>query len=102
MIGARDDFPGRSGSSLKVRAEVATQGDFSCDQPARRLDDQTLRAIGPARNAHRYRARVGDCLFELLDTRHGVFLLSLRGCRSETRRCQKNPSRNAQAVLSHG
>jgi hypothetical protein len=70
MSGARDDFLSRRSRSLHVSAQISSQRDFSRYQAAWRLNDQTLRTIGPAHNVHRYGARVGDRPLELLDVRH--------------------------------
>jgi hypothetical protein len=48
-------------------AQIPSQRNFSRYQAAWGLNDQTLRAIGPAHNAQRYRARAGDRFLELLD-----------------------------------
>jgi hypothetical protein len=70
VSGARDDFLSGDCRSLNVLTQISSQRNFSRYQATWGLNDQTLQAIRPAHIAHCYRARVGGCLFELLDIRH--------------------------------
>src|ERR1700733_1895290 len=64
-FGAGDDFLGRGCGGLNVFVEIAAQRDVSCDQTARRLNDEPLRFPGSPHNAHRYRAGLGYHPFKL-------------------------------------